>query len=283
VNRQTLQTNPNPIALTAQRINRDGITRPEPRTPRQEPGQTRKIHYHTEVGVPMPEQQKSNIAASFFHIHNIITRGLKVSIENLQRAQKYGFQNESSREGLVKFIRALTSVLNSHHLTEDEIAFPYFRDKLPGAPFDALMKQHQKMVILLTEIDLALDKWERAEQLDGNLIRLENALTRLYDAWLPHIHLETVEFIVKADALIPVEEQLRLITLFSKHSQKYAVPPELTVPFLLYNLPPEDRSAFSKDIPAEVVQHLVPVVWRTHWEPMTPYLLTSSPRPWQFG
>jgi hypothetical protein len=30
---------------------------------------------------------------------------------------------------------------------------------------------------------------------------------------------------------------------------------------------------FSQGMPAEVVQYLVPVVWKEKWEPMQPYLL----------
>jgi hypothetical protein len=42
---------------------------------------------------------------------------------------------------------------------------------------------------------------------------------------------------------------------------------------MLYNLPVEDRKVFSQGIPAEVLQNLVPVVWKEKWESMTPFLL----------
>ena len=216
----------------------------------------------------MYNQQESNIAVSFFNIHNIITRGLRVSIESVQ-----GLKGGGSQEGFFNYIRALASIVNSHHLTEDEIAFPYFRDKLPGAPFDALIENHQVMVQLLDKIKLAVEKAEKKDQLATELSNLESALTRLNDLWHPHIQIETDEFMNKADALIPVEEQLRLVKLFGEHGQKNAVPPYLTVPFMLYNLPVEDRKVFSQGMPAEVLQNLVPVVWKEKWESMTPFLL----------
>jgi hypothetical protein len=45
------------------------------------------------------------------------------------------------------------------------------------------------------------------------------------------------------------------------------------VPFLLYNLPPEDREVFSQGLPVEIIQHFVPVVWKEQWASMTPFLL----------
>jgi hypothetical protein len=221
----------------------------------------------------MSEPPQTNIAVNFNNIHNIITRGLKVSIEGVQAVMEHGFQDESHREGLFNYIRALSSILNSHHLTEDEIAFPYFRELLPEAPFDKLMYWHQEMVKMLDEIKLALEKCAKNDQLEMNLGNLLEELTRLYDTWRPHIQSEAVEFISKADALVSVEEQIRLVGQFSEYGVKTALPHPLTVPFLLYNLPPEDRLVFSKDMPAEIVQHLVPVVWKDQWASMLPFFL----------
>jgi hemerythrin-like domain-containing protein len=221
----------------------------------------------------MPKQHESNIAVSFFNIHSIITRSLRVSLESVQGVLQQDFQGDGSREGFFNFIRALTSVLNAHHLTEDEIAFPYFRDKLPDAPFDTLTYYHHVMVLILDEINLAVDKSNNKGQLEIELRNIENALARLNEEWPYHIQPETDEFINKADALIPVEEQLRLVRLFAEHGLKNAVPHYLTVPFMLYNLPVEDRKVFSEGMPAEVIQNLVPVVWKEKWESMTPFLL----------
>jgi hypothetical protein len=221
----------------------------------------------------MSNQQESNIAINFFNIHNIITRGLRVSLESVQSVLQRGIQGEESREGFFNFIRALTSVLNAHHLTEDEIAFPYFRDKLPDAPFDSLTEWHHVMVLILDEINLAVVKSDNNDPPETELRNIENALARLNEMWPFHIQPEIDEFINKADALIPVEEQIRLVRLFAEHGMKNAVPHYLTVPFSLYNLPLEDRMVFSQGMPTEVIQNLVPVVWKEKWESMMPYLL----------
>jgi hemerythrin-like domain-containing protein len=216
---------------------------------------------------------EENIAVAFRNIHDIISRGLKVSIENVQDVIHTGFHDTSRREGLFNYIRALCSVLNAHHLTEDELAFPYFRDKIPEAPFDRLMVAHREMVKILDEIKPVLEKSDKTGEL-GARLRLENALIRLNEAWQLHIRMETDVFISKTDALIPADEQLRLVGLFAQNVVKLSGPLPLTVPFLLLNLPPEDRRVFSRDLPAEIVQHLVPVIWKVQWASMNPFLLT---------
>jgi hemerythrin-like domain-containing protein len=221
----------------------------------------------------MSEVQESNIAVCFRNIHTIITRGVSVSMESVSAVILNGFQDEGRRKGLFNYIRALSAVLISHHLTEDKFAFPYFRDKMPEAPFDDLTEWHQEMERILGEIKLAVDNCEKNDQLEANLKNLEKSLTRLNEEWQPHIQVETDEFISKADALLPVEEQRKFIQQFAEFGQKLAIPPALTVPFMLYNLPAEDRNIFSEWMPAEVLQNLVPVVWKEEWASMTPFLL----------
>ena len=126
---------------------------------------------------------------------------------------------------------------------------------------------------MLEEINQAVAACEQNDQFEINLRRLSDTLARLDDSWQPHIQMEFDQFIALADALIPVEEQLRLTRLFGEHGQQHSGPPYLTVPFLLYNLPAEERALFAQGMPAEVTQHLVPVVWKEQWASMAPYLL----------
>lgn len=222
----------------------------------------------------MPNQIPNYISTSYHHIHAIITRGLKVSSEAVQAAIQHGIWDVKQKEGLLNYIRALSSVLNSHHLTEDEVVFPYFRVKLPGAPWEVLMRWHQEMLGMLNEINQALEKCDRNEQIERNLAQLESTLTLLDESWQPHIQMEEDELISKADALVPDEqEQLALVRQVGEHSSRNANPAPLTVPFLLYNLPPDDRRVFSQGLPPEIVQTLVPVVWKDQWESMKPFFL----------
>lgn len=222
----------------------------------------------------MTTKQESNIAVSFLNIHNIITRGLRVSLESARDILQGGFQGERNREGFFNYIRSLTSVMNAHHLTEDDIAFPYFRDKLPEAHFTDWTYWHGKMVEDLDKINLAVERCEKEDELETGLRDIENVLAELNDWWPYHIQPEADEFFNKADALVPVEEQHRLVRQFSNYVLKNALPLSLTVPFMLYNLAVEDRLSFSQWIPAEGILNLVPVAWKEKWASMAPYLLT---------
>jgi hemerythrin-like domain-containing protein len=221
----------------------------------------------------MSTNQEANVAASFFNIHDIITRALRVSLESTQGILQHGFRLEMTREGFFNYIRCLSTVMNAHHLTEDNIAFPYFRDKLPDVAFDSWTYWHGKMDEILNEINLAVKKSDEKDELETELKVIENALARLNDWWPGHIGPETDEFITKADALIPVEEQLRLVRLFAEYLLKHTEPLNLTVPFMLYNLSLKDRQTFSQWIPAEGILDLVPVAWKGKWASMTPLML----------
>lgn len=221
----------------------------------------------------MPEKRATHIADSFTQIHNIITRGLNVSLENVQVLSRQGLTDGEKPAGLLNYIRALVLVLNGHHLMEDELAFPYFQEKLPGAPFNVLTEWHQKMIVKLDSAKAALERIENNDQPEAALKELENTLVWLGNAWRPHIHSEMIAFIDKADELVSDEEQLRLVKLFAEHSQKNAEPAYLTVPFVLFNLPAEERQVFSQGMPEELLKNLVPVVWKEKWESMMPYFL----------
>ncbi len=221
----------------------------------------------------MSSQAEGVIGFSLTAIHNVITHGLEVSIENTRRFAERGFRDGEEQAGFLNYVRALASVLDGHHLTEDDVAFPYFRDKLPEAPFDLLMAQHQEMVPLLGVIKSAVERCEKEGQVEAGLRDIEAGLIKVDSIWHPHIQIEQEHLVEKADALLPVEEQLRLVRLFGEYSQKHSGPPYLAVPFMLYNLDKDERAVFAKDIPAEVTGHLVPVGGKEQWAAMAPFLL----------
>ena len=221
----------------------------------------------------MTQQKESYIAVNLGAIHNVITRGLKVSIESVQGPAQRELEDEGRRAGFFNYVRTLVSVFTAHHVTEDEVAFPYFRDKLLGAPFDLLIAQHQEMIPILEEIKSAVERCEQEGRVGAGLRDLEAALGRVNDMWHPHIQIEQEHLIEKADALLPVEEQLGLVKLFREYSKQHSGPAYLAAPFILYNLAVEERERFAKEMPIEVTGHLVPVVWKEQWASMAPFLL----------
>lgn len=222
----------------------------------------------------MSEMPKPNVAHDLARIHKIITRGLEVAIDRGRSFAQNGYPDEATREGFVSYVQALAAMTHGHHLTEDEVAFPYFRDKLPKLPVDTLMSEHQKMVPILEEIEAAI-KGVAAEAEAGHALNdLNRALAKLAELWHPHFRKEEEDFTPEeVGALIDVEEQIRLAQQFAQHSQQHSGPDYLVVPFMLYNLEPGDRAVLSKAMPPMVIQQLVPVVWKEKWEPMKPFLL----------
>lgn len=218
----------------------------------------------------MSEMQVPNVANDLIRIHKVVTRGLEVAIERSQAFARGGFPDAATREGFVSYVRALVSVLHGHHLTEDEVAFPYFRAKLPDLPVDELRAEHRQMEPILEEIQTILDGAIEAETLEG----LNRALRRMAALWQPHITKEERGFDPQTvGAMLTVDEQVQLAQQFAQHSQEHAGPDFLVVPFMLYNLSSEDRVAFSQALPPIVTQQLVPVAWKEKWAPMKPFLL----------
>lgn len=222
----------------------------------------------------MSEQPKPNIAISLFTIHQVITRGLKVSIENGQTFSIQGFPKTETKEGFLNYLRALVSVLDSHHLVEDELAFPYFKNKLPEMPVDLLGFQHQQIIPYFEQITRGIDHLDKPEQVEIGFRDINRALYKINELWHPHIKIEEEHMAIsKLESMLPVDEHLRLIKEYAEYSQQHSGPPYLTIPFILYNLPVPARQALARGMPVEVTEQLVPVTWKPQWQSMQPFLL----------
>lgn len=222
----------------------------------------------------MTNPELPNVAADLVRIHGVITRGLQVALEGSKTLYRAGYPDDSTRDGYVDYVRTLVSVTHGHHLTEDDVAFPYFRELLPGAPWDALTEQHGEMQALLDQIEAAVDALLADLEDRGGLLALLAALVRLSELWRPHIQTEEAHLsVAKGAELVSLDEHIRLAQLFGQHSQEHAGPDYLVVPFMLYNMPPEDRAVMAGNMPPIVTQQLVPVVWKDKWAPMKPFLL----------
>jgi hypothetical protein len=199
---------------------------------------------------------------------------LNVSIERGRQFAQRGYPDASARKGFIAYVGSLLSVLHAHHLTESDLFFPYFRDKLPDAPFDLLIAQHRDLEPLLQEAKVATDEVAAEAQAGVAMARLNSLLGRIVEFWHPHIRIEEGHFTVdRVATLIDAKEQEALAKAGAKHGQQHAGPGYLVVPFLLYNLPPDKRAVFARWMPLVVTRLLLPIVWRRKWAPMRPFLL----------
>ena len=212
--------------------------------------------------------ETSPLVEGLLMIHRIITRGLSTSIRKCDEyIGKQGISPEELK-GFSMYVSALRRVTNAHHLTEDEIAYPYFKDNIK-APYDRLTDDHHTIAYILVEIEKCLPGIS-----SGGLDKLREVLYKFEKQWGPHIRIEEDNFTVeKVQVIAGQKEQKELADKIGKHSSKNSGPAPLTVPFLIYNLEEKDRETFMMNFPWIVKKVIVPVIWKNQWKPMSPFLL----------
>lgn len=215
-----------------------------------------------------PSCTRPGVGGDLLRIHNICTRALSTGCGAARAfASKGGFPDRGTRRGFLRYARTLHAALHSHHLTEDDLAFPVLEQRLPQGPYQQLHEQHQHMDVLLDRARIALDTLEGGD--DGALPALADALRRLQDLWLPHILIEESIFTPETiDRLFPAAEQAELAKRFAKHAQDHGGPGAFIVPFLLFHLDPAERRILASHLPWFLVRVLVPFAWRGTWQPM---------------
>jgi hypothetical protein len=209
-----------------------------------------------------------NFGADLVRIHKAMTRGLAVSVAASEADGDGRYPPPDLDGGLGRYVRALIAVLHVHHHGEDDLAWPYLRARMPEAPYETLIAQHTTMSERLTEAEAALAA--------RDLGALHAQLGEVDALWQEHVALEEDAFSVEAtaEALAP-EEQRQVTRKVERHAQMHAWPPRLVVPFMLYNLEPEDRAVLKKTIPGFLTKVVVPTIWKPAWAPMMPYLLVE--------
>lgn len=200
-------------------------------------------------------------------IHQSISRGLHMSGLYGRIFMESGLPGEKIGRGFVDYVRSLASVLHAHHLAEDELEFPLFRDLLPEAPYSQLAEEHRRIKPIVDEIRLKIEGTPSLE-------RIDTLLTRMAGIWGSHIVIEEAYFSPeKIDAVMSADEQLRLLAQIGEANQEHSGPDYLVIPFTLFNLPQKDRASMSGLMPPAVTRHLIPVAWKEKWQPMSPFLL----------
>ena len=214
-----------------------------------------------------------NLAQDLIRIHRVITRGLTVGIAKGAEYLQSGVPQPQVFLGYSNYAHSLASVLGAHHQGEDQVAFPVLRIQLTSAPYERLSGDHHEIELLLDLIHQAVDDLAGNAPKDGVRI-LVDCLRRVYTLWVPHIQLEEYHFSREMiGAVMSLENQGQLSEAMGKHNQEHAGPPYWVVPFVLFNLEPEDRAAMAATFPPMIMDELVPKVWKDQWAPMKPFLL----------
>jgi hypothetical protein len=139
-------------------------------------------------------QNPPDLAQELVRIHRVITRGLTVGVAKGEEFHQQGFPNPKTRQGYTDYTRSLTVVLGAHHLAEDEIGFPGFREKFPQAPYERLSENHREMETLLHPLKKEIAH-VASESGDADLTQLVDHLRSLSAIWTPHIRMKKSIFL----------------------------------------------------------------------------------------
>jgi hypothetical protein len=225
----------------------------------------------TRTNVPEPE-----LGGDLLRVHRAITRALGVAREHGEAFGGAGHPDAGTWQGYLIYVRCLAALLHAHHTTEDEAVFPDLCDRLPQAPCDALMAQHRAMEPVLGEIEAALTGAPSAGP-ERTLEVLLPALARLDDLWQTHIALEEAHFGPQAlGRTLTMAERRRAGRATSRHAARHQRPFALMLPFLLYNMVPEDRAVMLQLMPPIVP--LLLGLFKPRWRALAPFLLAGLHR-----
>jgi hemerythrin-like domain-containing protein len=220
------------------------------------------------------ENSYMGINSDLVRIHKVFSRALQVIQTHGQVFSKTGFPDAAVQAGFSSYVNSFDSLLHAHHITEEEILFPFFRLKMPDEPFDLLLVQHSDIAASVYQIRDLLGSQENQNLDVYSLSELVQVVAKIDQVWHPHIGIEESIFVPdKINPLASLEEQFSLNGQLAQHSMKHASPDYLVIPFILYNLPPVDRQEMSRLMPPVITQQLVPLVWKEKWQIMQPFLL----------
>lgn len=129
---------------------------------------------------------------------------------------------------------------------------------------------------MITHIE-RIEHWAKAEDdawQSNALNELHHTFSDLHTIWAAHITLEenTIGPEKSRQYLSPSDNEL-LGKQLSDHGQAHSQPGELVMPFIVYNLAGSDRTEFVRLLPPVVSSQLIPIAWKTVWEPMVPFLV----------
>ncbi len=210
----------------------------------------------------------SPVVGGLLRIHKIISRGLSISIRKCEEYNGKRTVPPGETKGFLMYVSTLKWVIHAHHLSEDDIAFPFFKAHLE-APYNRLKDDHNAMARLLESFDQSL-----LEVSSSGVGKLREVLVELDKIWSPHIKIEEDNFTAeKLHTVIGMKEQMNIAKKLGEHGTRNSGPGPQSLPFMFYNLEGKDREAFMQPIPWIAKKVLVPIIWRNQWKPMSPFFL----------
>ena len=212
---------------------------------------------------------------SFSHglglMHNVLSRAINVMLKHIEKSNQSGFVESELDEGFVTYANRFLAVFFAHHDGEELILFPIIKAKVPSVDFTQLLEQHKVMHHTAEKFSSLVNKKNLSSESYNEIYSL---IQNMSQQWKEHRQQEE-DTIIHDDigSAFPLNEQIILGEKLSKHGQAHSKPVALTLPFMLYNLEPDEREEFSADMPWILTSFLIPVVWKSKWKIMEPFLL----------
>ena len=203
-------------------------------------------------------------------IHRVLSRPLDIGISHIDSCIISKKVDMEKHEGFKDYISSLTTVFNAHHHGEDEILFPTFEKKINNADFSILKKQHKELHPLVVQITAKINVDNPSL---NQYQEIRNLLKETKDLWIKHRDEEEQLVELEMEPVISLAEQIELNNKLSKHGQSMSEPANLVLPFLIYNLEGAERDEFTNDMPWILKKLILPIVWKSKWEKMRPFLL----------
>jgi hemerythrin-like domain-containing protein len=219
------------------------------------------------------ERKTPEVAADLVLIHSVISNSLEIIIKHTSSSVGNSVQDKKLREGFIIYLRCFSTFVHNHHQLEDELMFPYCRKSMPSVPYDLLSTQHMKIKSFLDIIDAGVKKLADRTKVEGIHVSIHGWLEKLRELWYPHIGLEEQNFgDTNLATVYDMGERIHLGRMLVSEGQKHNKPISLMLPFILFNLSPEERLTLEKAMIPWFVPHiLVPYVWKSQWKIMVPF------------
>ena len=225
-------------------------------------------------GLFLSEEYKPDLGGDYIKLHKVMTRGINVSLFNINKFLNDGLMEKLNREGFISYVQSFSSVLHGHHMVEDEKIFPYFKDRLPEVPYSRLVSEHEIFDDGLQQINSAIDHLTNETDELESLITLKKGFDKLNEIWDTHIQIENTKLYGEIrDLNMDPEDMVKIEKESKEFFQENSGPGYLVIPFVLYNLSLEDRRVIAKGFPDVVTSKLLFDDWKDKWISMKPFLL----------
>ena len=202
---------------------------------------------------------KPDFSKDLLLIHSLITRSMNILIDNSKMISNTKSRSKEVDQGYLDYLKSFHQILEINHTGEDEIGFPQWKGKIPDAPYDKLISQHQDMLKHLNRIKHRIGSLESASSVQQSFNDIYTSLTNLKSIWKPHIEIEEYYFGPEnVKSIYNSTEREQFGIAFMTHGRKNAKSISTYVPFLLFNLDENERKIFADNMPGILTKFLYP-------------------------